>query len=100
VSYMLCKTPEEVVAERHKFSSSQSTIEHNTQKGKEAKERVDDHIADFLYENIIPLHVVKSRSWEIMLESIGQYGPGYWGPSYHEILGYLGLRGLSTGHQN
>jgi hypothetical protein len=84
VSSMLCKTPEEVVAERHKFSRSQCTVEHCTKKGKEMKQRVDDHIADFLYENRIPLHVVKSRSWEIMLESIGQYGPGYRGPSYHD----------------
>jgi hypothetical protein len=33
--------------------------------------KVDDHVVDFLYENNIPLNVVKSRSWEIMLESIG-----------------------------
>jgi hypothetical protein len=84
VSSMLCKTHEEVVAERHKCRNSQSTVEHCTKKGKEAKQRVDDHIVDFLYENRIPLHVVKSRSWEIMLESIGQYGPGYRGPSYHD----------------
>jgi hypothetical protein len=83
VSSMLCKTPEEVVAERHKCRNSQSTLEHCTKKEKEAKQRVDDHIVDFLYENRVPLHVVKSRTWEIMLESIGQYGPGYQGPSYH-----------------
>lgn len=73
IASMLCKTPEEVVAERHKSKTSQSTLEHCTKKGKEAKQIVDDHVADFLYENKIPLHVVKSRSWEIMLESIGQY---------------------------
>jgi hypothetical protein len=43
-----------------------------------------DRVADFLYENKISLHIVNSRSWEIMLESIGQYGPGYRGPSYHD----------------
>jgi hypothetical protein len=84
IASMLCKTLEEVVAERHKSKTSQSTLEHCTKKGKEAKQIVDDHVAEFLYENKIPLHVVKSRSWEIMLESIGQYGPGYRGPSYHE----------------
>jgi hypothetical protein len=83
VSSMLYKTLEEVV-ERHKFISSQSTFEHYTKKRKEAKQRVDDHVTNFLYENRIPLHVVKSRSWEIMLESIGQYGLGYRRPSYHD----------------
>jgi hypothetical protein len=62
IASMLCKTPEEVVAERHKSKTSQSTLEHCTKKGKEAKQIVDDHVADFLYENKIPLHVVKSRS--------------------------------------
>lgn len=85
VAAMLCKSPEEVVAERHRNKASQSTLEHCTKKGKEAKQIVDDHIADFLYENKIPLNVVNSRSWEIMLESIGQYGPGYQGPSYHDV---------------
>jgi hypothetical protein len=85
VSAMLCKTPEEVVAERHKSKTSQPTLEHCTKKSKEAKQIVDDHVADFFYENGIPLNVINSRSWEIMLESIGQYGPGYRSPSYHEI---------------
>jgi hypothetical protein len=85
VSGMLSKTPEEVVAERHKGKASQSTLEHCTKKGKEAKQIVDDHVADFLYENKIPLHVVNSGSWEITLESIGQYEPGYRGPSYHKV---------------
>jgi hypothetical protein len=32
VSSMLCKTPEEVVAERHRSKTSQSTLEHCTKK--------------------------------------------------------------------
>ena len=54
-------------------------------KSKEAKQIVDDHIADFFYENGIPLNAINSRSWEIMVESIGQYGPGLRSPSYHEL---------------
>jgi hypothetical protein len=84
VSAMLCKSPEQVVAERHKNKTSQPTLEHCTKKGKEVKQVVDDHVANCLYENKIPLNIVNSRSWEVMLESIGQYGPGYRGPSYHE----------------
>jgi hypothetical protein len=86
VSAMLCKSPEQVVAERHKNKTSQPTLEHYTKKGKEAKQVVDDHVADFLYENKIPLNVVNSRSWEVILESIGQYRPGYRDPSYHEAM--------------
>ena len=67
VSSMLCKTLEEVVAERHRSKTSQPTLEHCTKKDKEAKQIVDDHVADFLYENNIPLNVVNSISWEIML---------------------------------
>ncbi|GJN06726.1 hypothetical protein PR202_ga24482 [Eleusine coracana subsp. coracana] len=85
VSSMLCKTPEEVVQDRHTMNKTQPTLEHCTKKTKEAKEIVDDHVADFYYENGIPFNAIKSRSWEIMLESIGQYGPGYHSPSYHEM---------------
>jgi hypothetical protein len=85
VSAMLCKTPEEVVAERHRLKTSQPTLDHYTKKDKEAKQVVDDHVTDFFYENAIPLNVINSRSWEIMLESIGQYGPGYHSTTYREI---------------
>jgi hypothetical protein len=37
VSSMLCKTPEEVVQERHNSKSSQPTMEHCTKKSNEAK---------------------------------------------------------------
>ncbi|KAJ1265013.1 hypothetical protein BS78_08G045300 [Paspalum vaginatum] len=85
VASMLSKTPEEVVEERHSGSRiSQPSIEQCT-KTKEQKQIVDDHVADFLYENGIPLNVVNSRSWEIMIESIGQYGRGYRSPTYHEL---------------
>ncbi|WVZ50616.1 hypothetical protein U9M48_001855 [Paspalum notatum var. saurae] len=82
VTSMLYKTPEEVVSDRDKSKTSQSTIEHCTKKGTEAKQIVDDH-------NGIPFNVINSRSWEILLESIGQYGHGYRSPTYHEIRGPL-----------
>ena len=84
LSAMLRRTPE-VVTERHKSKTSQPTIEQCTKKDKEAKQIVDDHVADFFYENGIPFNVINSRSWEIMLESIGQYGPGYRSPTMHDI---------------
>jgi hypothetical protein len=81
--------PEDVVAERDKSKQSQATLEHYTKRSKEAKVIVDDHIADFFYENRLPLNVINSRSSEVLLESIGQYGPGYRSPSYHEIRNLL-----------
>ena len=42
-------------------------------------------MADFLYENCIPLNVINSGSWEVLLVSIGQYGPGYRSPNYHAL---------------
>ena len=66
-------------------STSQPTLEHCTKKSKEAKEIVDDHVADFFYENAIAFNVINSRSFEIMVESIGQYGPGYRAPTFREI---------------
>jgi hypothetical protein len=89
VSSMLCKTPEEVVAERNNSKCSQTTLDHLTKKDKESKQIVDDHVADFLIENGIPFNVINSRSWEIMLESTGQYGPRYRSPTYHDCRGKL-----------
>ncbi|CAO2173441.1 unnamed protein product, partial [Urochloa humidicola] len=75
--------------------TSQPTLEHCTKKGKEAKQIVDDHVADFFYENGISLNVINSRSWEIMVESIGQYGPGYRSPTYRDIRDPLLDRAVS-----
>ena len=65
------KTPEEVVAERHRAGSKQLKIKHYGTKTKEQKDEVDGHVADFLYENCLPLNIINSRSWEILLESVG-----------------------------
>ena len=79
------KTPEEVVAERHRAGSKQLKIKDYGTKTKEQKDEVDGHVADFLYENCLPLNIVNSRSWEILLESIGQYGSDYISPTYHQV---------------
>jgi hypothetical protein len=76
----LCKTPEEVV-----FESVQRTMKDYGTESKEQKYVVDGHVVDFLYENFPPIDNVNSRSWEILLESIGQYVAGYITRSYHEV---------------
>ncbi|XP_051147004.1 uncharacterized protein LOC127262391 [Andrographis paniculata] len=78
------KTPEEIVEERHMSGYIQKTIEAST-KGKEKTKEVQRRIADFFYENGIPFNASKSRSYEIMVEAIGQYGPGLRPTSYHQL---------------
>ncbi|XP_074374697.1 uncharacterized protein LOC141715114 [Apium graveolens] len=84
VAYMLMKTPEQVVEDRHRKGASQTTLE-NRLRTPEEKERVHMHIANFFYECGIPFNAVNSRSYEVMVESIGQYGPGLKPPTYHEL---------------
>lgn len=79
---MIRKTPEEVIEERHSKGLFQSSLEHCT-KSEEEKERVKLHIANFFYENDIPFNATHSRRYEIMVESIGQFGPGLKAPTYH-----------------
>ena len=81
---MLRKKPEEVVEERHsKNGPAQSSVEGRI-RTKEERDEVNMHVANFFYECRIPLNAINSRSLEIMCETIGQYGPGYRPPSYHE----------------
>ncbi|VFQ93966.1 unnamed protein product [Cuscuta campestris] len=84
VASMLRKTPEEVVDERHTKGAYQSTIESTT-RSKEERERVLMHIADFFFENNISFNAANSRSYEVMVESKGQYGPGLKPPIFHEL---------------
>ncbi|KAL6539297.1 hypothetical protein OROGR_011946 [Orobanche gracilis] len=47
------------------------------------------HIASFFYEIVISSNAENSRSYEIMVESIAQTGPGVKPPSYHDLRGTL-----------
>ncbi|XP_043697308.1 uncharacterized protein LOC122648118, partial [Telopea speciosissima] len=78
------RTPEQVVNERHNSSSTQTTIE-NRFRTPEQKARVDYHIAKWLYQQGIPFNAIKARTFEVMCESIAQYGSGYIPPSYHQV---------------
>ena len=44
-----------------------------------------NNICRFLYNNGISFNVVKSKSFKVMLEAVGQYGPHLKPPSYHEV---------------
>ncbi|KAL9663346.1 hypothetical protein QQ045_018731 [Rhodiola kirilowii] len=84
IAFKLRKTPEEVVEKRHSKGPSQTTLEYST-KIEEEKDRVKTYISNFFHENGIPFNASHFRSYEIMIESIGQFGPGLQPPSYHEL---------------
>jgi hypothetical protein len=74
-----------MVEERHSKEKSQSSVEQ-CMKPKDEKERRNMHVADFFYHCGIPFIVAIFRAYEIMMESVGQYGHGYKPPTYHELI--------------
>ena len=54
-------------------------------KSKEERHTAIRYIAKFFYENGIPFNAANSRSYEEMVEAIGQYGHGLKPASYHEL---------------
>nr|KYP42636.1 hypothetical protein KK1_035966 [Cajanus cajan] len=52
---------------------------------KEARARVIQYIAHFFYRNGIAFNVARSKSFKLMVEAIGTYGPHLKPPIYHEL---------------
>ncbi|XP_057444668.1 uncharacterized protein LOC130736914 [Lotus japonicus] len=52
---------------------------------KKARARTIQYIARFFIRNSIPFNVVRSKSFKLMLEVVGNYGPHLRAPSYHEM---------------
>lgn len=50
------KTPEEVVAESHSTKGTHREIKDYGTKTREQKDIVDGHVADFLYDVMVPHH--------------------------------------------
>ena len=67
----MIRTPEQVIEGRHMNGPNQTILESKL-RTKEEKERVFKNIVDFFSENGIPFNAANSRSYEIMLESIGK----------------------------
>ena len=74
-----------MVEERHSKNEPAQTSVEGRIRTKEERDEVNMHVANFFYESGIPLNAINARSFEIMCEAIGQYGPGYKPPSYHEV---------------
>lgn len=81
---MILKPPEEVVRLRHTKGPHQVSL-YKTGKSKEERDFACFYIAKFFYENGIPFNATNSRSYEEMIEAIGQYGHGLKPLSYHEM---------------
>ncbi|XP_043702361.1 uncharacterized protein LOC122652633 isoform X2 [Telopea speciosissima] len=79
------QTPEEVVAERRDEDRPTQTTIENRFRSAEEKRSVDSHIADWFYECGISFNAIKARSFEVMVESIAQYGSGYMPPTYNDL---------------
>jgi len=74
-----------VVEKSHsKNGPAQNSVEGRI-RTKEERDEVNMHVANFFYESGIPLNAINAMSFKIMCETIGQYGPGYKTPSYHEV---------------
>ncbi|XP_043705470.1 uncharacterized protein LOC122655330 [Telopea speciosissima] len=77
------RTPKEVVAERHGKGPQQTTME-NRMRSEEERDKLRSYFARWAFESGIPFNALKLRSFEELVEAIGQYGPGFKPPSFHD----------------
>jgi hypothetical protein len=75
-----CMRPEEA---RAKGKHLQTTMSQHY-KVKE-REKAHEYIADWFYQAAIPLNTVRLDSFDLMLEAIGQFGPGLKKPSPYQL---------------
>ncbi|RDX88021.1 hypothetical protein CR513_30439, partial [Mucuna pruriens] len=52
---------------------------------KDARTRTIQYTAHFFYRNRISFNVIRSNSFKLMIEVVGNYGPHLRSPSYHEL---------------
>lgn len=72
---LMLKSPEEIVRLRHAPGPKQTSL-FRSGKSDEDRHVAVKYICKFLYDNAIPFNVTNSRSYEKMVEAIGQYGDG------------------------
>src|ERR1044072_1775842 len=88
-----------------KLTNNKRQTSINDSCAKEARERTVQYIEKFLCANGIAFNVVKSKSFKLMVEAIGHYGPHLKPHSYHECRFPLLKReleytkGLLKGHE-
>ncbi|XP_043687630.1 uncharacterized protein LOC122638845 [Telopea speciosissima] len=77
------RTSEEVVAERHGKGPQQTTME-NRMRSEEERDKLRSYFARWAYESGVPFNALRLRGFEELVEAIGQYGPGFKPPSFHD----------------
>ncbi|XP_028215234.1 uncharacterized protein LOC114397379 [Glycine soja] len=101
IDFLFSKSPEESI----KLGKTMRQSSVNETYNKAARDRAVQYIARFFFRNGIPFNVAKSKSFKLMIEAIGTYGPYLKPPSYHELrvpllkkkLEYT--KGLLRGHE-
>ncbi|KAI3995730.1 hypothetical protein MKX01_007209 [Papaver californicum] len=65
---------------------------------KVARENTCEFVCDFFYENGLSFNVMNSPSFIKMLVAVGQFGPDFKGPTYHELrVSFLKKKVLAIG---
>lgn len=77
------RTPEDVIDERWSKGASQTTLE-NRMRSEDERHKLRSYFARWAYESGVPFNALKSKSFHILVEAIGQYGPGFKPPSMHD----------------
>ena len=78
---LLLRNPEATI----KLGKAKRQASINDACDKEARARTVQYIARCFYRNSIPFNVVRTKSFKLMIEAIGNYGPHLKVPSYHEM---------------
>ncbi|KAL5145418.1 hypothetical protein HKD37_06G015463 [Glycine soja] len=101
LDFLFSKQPEESI----KLGKTMRQTSVNESYNKASRDRAVQYIARFFFRNGIAFNVAKSKSFKLMIQAIGTYGPHLKPPSYHELrvpllkkeLEYT--KGLLTGHE-
>ena len=80
MDHFFTPNPEMVVQNRN---NTRTTI--NNANKKEAKERADILSCRWIYDAAIPCNAMNYANFQLILETIGQYGVGYKGPRFHDV---------------
>ncbi|KAM0866496.1 hypothetical protein ACQ4PT_042594 [Festuca glaucescens] len=80
-------TPEEAVAERKRTRADTVQSKLTTEKREQKRARACEYICQWFYEACIPFNAVTLPSFDLMLQSIGQYGEDLEGPTPYQMGG-------------
>ena len=62
---------------------TQTTLE-NRVRSEEARNKLCSHFARWAYETGVPFNALTAKSFHILIEAVGQFGPGFIPQSFHD----------------